>query len=756
MRFRFTLESEYLGSLTLPKDPKGWNEIETVIKRGLEYHGTFYNTMVQLEFTCGSGKEYIDEVYETYGVDGVINITIQIDCGGGSGVSSANDYSDDYSDDYGSLIQSSTAANYQDFFIGTLDLSKYNKNTRSTFVDILQSDFLQKVINRFETTVDVLSPASIDEVALDPITDFPSDITLHSKRIVLDVNYEYFDDNGSLPTIFPIDSVSVALPLIKVVDDIGGALDTTSPYVFSFLNIGGAAGEQNIPPIYENNTAFPLILAIDYNIVGELVIKNTYTSTMNVDVLIQTDGSSYSTDPIYPTILQHQSGIFVNGSTNTTININASGTLAATVAAGDRVYLTFLFGNVEGNNVSPGLFEFLSFTPIGFQFDFSTQSVTLPSAAKIFKIHELGAAIGQRITSQADCFRSNLLGRLNSAPNTYLQNGCGSFMGVLNGKHIRGFAVTNSPLFCSMADYFKTLNSIWNVGIGFEKVADDYFIRLEQKEYFYDTTVLIQCPNANEIKTSVAKEYYISDIYIGYDNWETENQNGLDEFNTKRQYTTGIKSIESRLNVESPMIASMYSIELTRRAGVSTLDYPYDNDNFIICLKRTLDGTGAPSELNLAEKNENFTIATNFKSPATAYNIRISPARNLLNHMNSIAGSIIKYPLRAVKFLYGEGNYTVETQLTADTCSNNFDNELLIENQDITVAEALATPIWIPEYLEFDYPLSFSDFQYIKENPYKCIEVSNTNSNFTKGYIIELRYKPVGGMAYFKLLRAYE
>lgn len=755
MIFRFTLTNENLGALILSKDPQGWRDMETIIKRGAEYHGTFYETMVQLEFACGSGKEYIDEIYETYGVDAVINIKIEINCASSGGIVSANDYSDDYSDDYGSYTQSSDAATYETFFEGTLDLSKYNKNTKATFVDILQSDFIQKVLNRFKTQIEVTKNTSLDDVALTPITDFPSTVTLHSKELQLETTYELFEDTGSIFCPFNLDTINMEIPMIYITDDIGTAQLITSPYLFTFFSTGGSQGYENTDPFFTNTSSDDIVVDFNYNIVGDLSIRHELTSTINFFIYFST-GVQFAYSPP-PTELQSTIGISITGSVIEVIPVNAVGTLSGiTITAGESLFLCFGFADVQGNPSDPALFEYLGFETSAFEVSLTNQSTTPSTTASIFKIHELGAAISQRITSQEDAFRSTLLGRKNSEPNSYDSNGCGSFLGVLNGKHIRGFDISSTPLFCSMDDFFKTINSLWNCGIGFEKVGDDFFIRLEEKEYFYDTTVILQCPNANEIRTSVAKEYFVSNVLIGYKDWETENVNGLDEFNTKREYDVGIKSIESRFDLIVPMIASMYSIEFSRRQGVSSYDYKYDNDNFIICLNRTVDGSGNPTQLNIAEKDENFDTVNNFKSPETAYNIRISPTRNLLNHMNIIASSITKYIGRAVKFVYGEGNFNVQTEFTNDTCDNNFQNNILTENQDITVAQAGATPIWIPEYIEFEYPLSFSDYLNIRDNPYKCIEVSNTDSNFVKGFIVEVRYKPVGGLASFKLLRAFE
>lgn len=744
MRFRYTLSSTYSGSLVLTKDPKGWESMETIIKRGTQYHGTFYETMVQLQFTCGAGKEYIDDIYETYGVDALVNILIEINCGGGLGNIDAPDYSNDYSDDYGSTISGSGAAVYQTFFEGTLDFSKYNKTTRSTFVDLLQSDFIQKTINRFETKVELTKDEDLDGNTLTQLA--LSTITLPSKTIQYGTSLELDETSQEDPFAFPDIGDSYQFfyiyhPFGIIFDDIDAfpifptieAFDSTTQHPQG-LFIAPFTGTYNI--------AYNLVGDINFNNTSGGTITATYQLKYGVD---QTGGGSTQ-------IGSNFGGIVANGD-NRTDSFNFSGTLTLSLTEGEAFQFYFRLG-------TGGVFECeitLNYTTCDFTANINTETVS--STCDVFPIHEAGAAIAQRITGLEDCFRSSLLGRTNSEPNFYEDNGCMSFMATTCGKKIRKIPTAKSPIFMSMAEYFNTINSIGNVGLGFEKIGSQYYIRIEEKEYFYSITSLMECPNANEIKTSVAKDYFISDIEIGYDKWENEEVNGLDEFNTKQNYNTGIKAIESRRLLLSPMIASAYAIEFTRRKKYSnfpSLDWKYDNDNFIMCLNRSVDAYNNPTDLDTIELDENYSQINNVLDSETGYNYRISPKRNLLRHLSVINGSLTKYANRLIKFVYGEGNYFMESQFTADTCPGNFDNELLEESQDIDSTAVGINPIWIPEYIEFDYPMGFSTFLTIKNSPYGCIEVSNTDTDFVKGYIIELRYKPVGGMASFKLLRAFE
>lgn len=757
MIFRFTLNSEQYGALILEEEPDGWKDIEIILKRSLEYHGIFNEAMAQLEFTCRAGKEYLDTALEELDIDAVVNITIQISCSTRSGSIEAPDYSIDYSDDYGSMAQGSGAPVFETLFEGVVDFSNYAKTRNFTLVNLIPSDFIQKIINRLETVVEITRNEDLDGNALTPIADFPSSMTLHSKALLLNSEWEGYDDTDNTSMIFPNDTVNINFPMTVITDDIGGSQDISSPYIFTFLQVGNARGYDATPPIWRNETDESITLETEITIDAVMRINNTLGSVSpgasQVKIYLQPYGVQFAYVP-EPIILQTITGLTATG---LDIPISISYSASHTIVPGENMYLTLTISDIEGNNVSPATFTLESFTVNTFDVNISYTSVTDDSTSILFKIHETGSAIAQRITGLNDPFRSNLLGRTNSALHQYPISGCMSFAGFLNGKHIRGFGVDSAPLFMSMRDYFKTIDSIADCGLAVYKEDDNYYLQLDPKEEFYDTDSILQCPNAT-IKLSCAKEFYTTDITIGYEKWETENVNGLDEFNTRHQYNTGVKAVESRKNFLSPCIASMYSLELTRRKGVSTYDSDYDKDNFIVCTGRGVDGSGDPNELNVAEKDENFDSITNVLSPETAYNLRISPGRNALRHVKTISGSIQKFSGRPVRFTYGEGNYTMVSNMKSyEVCDGNYNNQDFSEGQDIIWDDpnVNATPIWIPEYIDFEYPLRFSEYLTLKESLYKCIEVSESETDFIKGYIIEIRYKPVIGMAIFKLLRAY-
>jgi len=758
MIFRFTLSHEIEGTLILQKDPQGWKDLEAILKRGIEYHGTFYETMVQLEFACGSGKEFIDKIYDTYGVDAVINILIEISCTGSGGTDISEDYSDDYSDEYGSKIDLPGTILFETFYEGVLDLSKYNKFSRSTFSDILQSDFIQKVINRFETTVELTQNQSLDGVELAPISGFPSDITLHGKAILLQ-NKFFVDTFGETTVPNPISS-TLYIPMqgISEISEIPYTYDAEPPYIRYYRN-SGDFNTLSLQWFYRNLNDVQKTFDISLRLKFEVDFAIPYNdSSVDVTLVLLTNNILFDPASLTgsQTTLQTINVTDVIGGVTNTVEFDVTYNGTFNVDINKSCFLYLVFPNIGNDAVTPLDFVYEVRSEI-YEFNLFTTDVFRNTTASFFKIHEAGAAISQRITSLEDCFRSDLLGRKNSEPTQYDENGCFSFAGILNGKHIRGI---ESPLFCSMKDFYQSINSYYPCGIGFQKESGQYILRLAERDYFYDNSqVILQCQFAKEIKYSVAKEYYTGDLFIGFREWEVENINGLNEVNSKRQYVTGVKAINNKVDLESVFVGGMYALELTRRKIDSSVDSPYDDKNFIICTSRNTDSNGIPNNMGIAEKDENFTTVNGILNPATAYNLRITPVRNLLRHLRYIASSIYKSVGSVVRFTYGEGNFNAESQINDNLCTlGNYGNELLSEKQDIAWDNTIepSTPVYIPEYIEFEYPVSFANYLIIKNNPYKCIEVSEGNSNFIKGFIIEVRWKPVGGIAYFKLLRAWQ
>ena len=302
---------------------------------------------------------------------------------------------------------------------------------------------------------------------------------------------------------------------------------------------------------------------------------------------------------------------------------------------------------------------------------------------------------------------------------------------------VRGFPTTGDnarSIRMSMNDFFNGLNPIWNLGMGIEKDGDNYYLVVDGKDYFYDVdTVMLQLNNVPNLKRSVAPEYHCNRVNIGYNKWETEFSNGLDQVNSKRQFDTLNSFIDNPLELISELDASGYRLELTRRKQYPdsfTEDSSFDEDNFIVCLNRS-ESLGVPTMLDVAEKDENFDSVGNIISSkyATTYNLRITPERNYVRWSNVINAGLTKYPGREVKFTSGEGNYKITSKFTDDDCLGSWNNQTLEAGQNLQwddVNNLDQNPIWIPEILTFQFPVTWTQYKIIVANPKGVFEVSKS------------------------------
>jgi hypothetical protein len=184
MRYRVTLTNPILGSLVLTKMPKGIDKIYPTIIRG-ENHGLTIETDVKLEFYCnGAGKEFIDQVVEEQDIDAEVIINIEAFCGCVEGVE-APDYSIDYSDDYGSFLGGTCDDDFDDFYLGELELKTWDTQNGLTKVNIKPRGILEIVKNRLNTKVDLFGTQTLDGETIELYDYQKYEINLHSKELLL-------------------------------------------------------------------------------------------------------------------------------------------------------------------------------------------------------------------------------------------------------------------------------------------------------------------------------------------------------------------------------------------------------------------------------------------------------------------------------------------------------------------------------------------------------------------------------------------
>lgn len=373
-----------------------------------------------------------------------------------------------------------------------------------------------------------------------------------------------------------------------------------------------------------------------------------------------------------------------------------------------------------------------------------------PTDAQVYLVNETMSRVAEAITNNCIKVKSDYYGRTDSEPYASGVDGCGSLRVLLNGLKLR--RAPDNKMFLSMKDlYDGMIKPIDNCGMGFEpntELPGFEWLRIEPIDYFYQDFEVLRFPYVPTVDTETDEAKHYSLIKVGYNKWEPRTVAGLDEFNSNREFRTSLETVRTTLDITSNFISAGYVIETTRQesfAATGAADTTWDNDTFIICVDREVYGY----------KVEQGEIASpaNMFSPATAYNFRISPLRNLMRHFKSIINSYANIIDSAAKLFFskGTGNYTATGQLL-DDCSD--ENGPKAENIDLSITDFKNTldaiPLVRPENVTFRYPFDAAMWSKLKANRNGYCSVQCGNGSWLKVYITELQWEVRKGEAEIK------
>ena len=208
----------------------------------------------------------------------------------------------------------------------------------------------------------------------------------------------------------------------------------------------------------------------------------------------------------------------------------------------------------------------------------------------------------------------------------------------------------------SFKDLFDTFNGIDDVGFG----SENGIYKLENSYAFARN---VEVANIGKIKQggyqiSLAEELVGNVVKIGYNDGNTENSDGLQEYNSGQQYQLPTSRIQKEINWISPTRADQYGIEkirvefnITRK---STNDTSSDNDMFMIdCY---LDGINYRPVLG-----STYQSVTGLSFPLTAYNLRLTPKQNLFRHSAYLSSILDRMNGRFIELASAEKNADLVT-----------------------------------------------------------------------------------------------
>lgn len=713
------------------EQPQGFTDLAISINRQDEWHGVFFEaSAIKLGF-YGPAAEVLRGLKNTYGIAAVATFRAVLTCDG-----------------------------TEDFLTGNLDFGAYSETCGVECVVSLpleSTGCIMKFRNRTDQAVDLSNNIAFDGLtSLVEYDGLDFQITLPGQDTDARIEGYSRDDTNTIGITDHADVTGFGADIRPTYNNelynsiLQGELIPASNY--ALLTPTAELDFQRISPqlLYDDNVKCfgGNLFNYTFRFKGRLSV-NTDCEGFNIRASLKTwngaEGENIFNDGTeidFNIILSED-----NYTQNTVIEFDVTFANSIVLTPGIGFYGFIQVSAFDSVNQEPDInIEFDDETYVLIQANRSCPATT----ANVGLVNEIGSRVIEAISDGCLRMNSDYYGRTDSQPISKMVDGCGGLRVLASGLKIRN--AENPKHFLTFNEFFRGLRGIDNIGVGIEPdpvIFDRECIRVEPVEYFYADREIFRARSVPEMTIEMDSENIYSLVDIGYDRWQVESVNGLDEFNSKKTFRTTQSATDQRLQAISQFIAGGYPLEITRQqnfADSGGADTSYDNDTFIICVTR-----GAYA---YDVERGNITDGANLYSPTTAVNWRIRPWYNLQRWFKSIAHCYRNMLDTGAKLIFaeGEGNLLATGQLPGgDPCK--LENGAYAENDAVAPTTFAATfaPLFNGDSIIFTYPLTLSEYKAIKADPYGYISVQCGNGAFFKGYISNVQYNVFDGMAEFKL-----
>ena len=725
----------YLDDLEI-EEPQGFADIVLNMKRDDIWHGIFFEASTSDLAFYGAAAAYLKDKKETQGLKSDVTFKALQACG--------------IYDEPETILE------------GKLDFGKYTEscgNTCLVKIPVEQVGCLMTLRNRYDQKVDLDATTTFNKMsALQQYERLNFEMELPAKELqaavdgsVLDAGYTHDSDHNKFV------GGSITFTRADYENERYNSIDTGQLIGINNCesNNGGCPGPMTPQLLFEDIiTCFGGLFSYSSRYKGTLNLTGSGALLYVKHKILIWNASSGAIFDV-ANIIYEDTIVDLTGSPGLTpYSLSFDNTLSGTTTLndGDGFYAVLEIGLPNGNMHLNIVYDKET------TFTITATKICPTTNSNVYAINETLSRTTEAITDNCLKVKSDYYGRTDSEPYTSTEDGCGGLRVLTSGLKIR--RAENAAFFTSLKDLFDGLRGIDNIGMGIE---DNHFIpgfswlRIEPVEYFYQDIEILALPFVPEAEIAIQEQLHYSNIKSGYQKWEVERVNGLDEPNSNREYRTGLSSVNNTIDVMSKLVAGSYPIEVTRQqsfADTGAADTTYDNETFIICVEREAYGFHV--------EQGNIDNAANVFSPQTLYNWRIRPFSNLMRWFKSIANS---YPnifdtANKLFFTSGTGNYLAEGELGGAYPTCKLENGVKAENRDLGkldfIDAADATPLWKPEYATLKYPLSVADYRELKASPYGYIAFQCGTGEWKKGYVQNFRYRLNKGECDFILKLKYD
>ena len=726
-RVEYKLRFAPYSDVIIP-EPENWQNDGKTYERHKKYHGilTKYSNTINFK---GQGADFITEILDTEGTNAKMRLE--------------RNARDGQTDIWGQT------------YYGYLDLNTYKKKNGIVSVKFTSGGLEADLKTRSSQKVEIERITTMDNGVLPELE--AKTVQLDGRNIFLETNFEHNitsqEANSNVSRENGEDHIEieiVGLP-ISILEGANAHDNAQSvvPNTTSKVNSGNASnipnGESGMMffAVSDRDRVIDIDLEFSFNLFCQRY-ENIRWSNYRILLTLYSDGSEYN--HVASTLLYDLGSNHEWFGTQQSLpmpQFNQSGEVAYSgtwsVPAGYSMAIEARLQadmeNVNHTGIRVNLQELEGFLNIKEDSQFPS------TTSKMILSYDLMSRLTHIISGRNDAFYSKALGRTDLG---YAEDGFASLTGFLHGMWARKFdrlplpepatdteeEVVNKykPFSTSFNDAAEFLSTVWNVGMGIEKIGYKERVRFEEETYFYNRKTVIRLPDeVTDFEESVDKKYNYSGVDIGFPKGGVyEKAMGLDEYNAITTWSTVLTGYKNIFIRKTKYRADSYGLEDCRRKqeqNFKTLDTPYDTDIFGVDLKRFV---GDIFKLRLwgddfAEK------PTGVYSPETAYNLNWSPLNIFFRHSYKVASGLLLYPLNYVMHGSSTANSKLRTKIIGGVEYGENDN---ISN----------TELKRPRYLNRKYKFNHS----VNANLLKLIEgKTEIDGEMIPNFycVIEFKYK---------------
>lgn len=683
--FRYTHRDNEQTIVFGAEKVKNWEGTKIGITRNDTFRGLMRKYSGTLEFVKDIRRRII-RVMDKYGSEASIHLKVEV----------GNDNKDRSS--FRTLGSGELKADMTTLTISELDAK----------LNYVGSDFEEVLMNRIDNDVLYDTHTSIDGESIPTFDNEIRTIQLHDRVLELNDALDIDSTNVELTGNFVTSYIPVAFTKAYTSDDdfknvpISVYSDKNAAESFFILQ---ASSNKDININYSIST----YLQIQIN-AGVWFYKISKRK-VDVNYIEISEDVIFDSDFIFGSGLQN---IPVNYDADIVENLNEGESLQLLISITQQNPITadpIIFGYYPNKNAIVS----------------NSKSYFPATTAECILPHELFSRFSSIYTGEQMPFYSEIFGRVDLG---YAHDGEWAYLVALNGLMIRDFPKEKHEFAASLKDAFKAYNCILNIGATIEQLpSGQHRLRIDKYENMFGSKVVVRLGSLlTGVERSLNKKLLFSELLIGYKDQEYEELNGLGTFNGTTKVTSNLKSVSTKMDLVCPWRTDDYGIELTRRKqykDAPTEDYRSDENIFLI------DAIMVDDEL-VARTDQDFTLIEGILNPTSAYNLRLSPARNIRRWGNVIRSAM---PFGGtLKFGNGAKNTNLITQLTGEMAP-------IVEKADIDVT-TLDNPIMLPESISIgEAPLTMDQWLLIESNQDGLIEIESKGV-YLYGYLEELEYSP--------------